>query len=356
MTRTHIGLIGFAAALTAGTFSPTLAAQQHCGAERWAIKTGTDTAARHIDFAHPETTTVAHLITLPPPHPIPPTARVSPTETTVFVVDATLTDYKFESGSSGDADYHLVLQDDSGHTMVAEIPSPGCVGAGSPFAARIAGVRAAFDARLTATSSFQTANIPVRVMGVGMFDFAHGQRGAAPNVIELHPVLGLVFNPAAPGQDFVVALSAGAIRVPQGGSSSLSITATSSDGTPADVSVTAAGLPAGVTADVTAVSTGTAMLSVAASAAAATGSFPITITGTAGERSHSRTVPLEVTASGQTPGNREWEYQVISARSEHDVIVQADTLGAQGWEMVGVVRVGGSPAWRAFFKRPKQDF
>jgi hypothetical protein len=28
------------------------------------------------------------------------------------------------------------------------------------------------------------------VTGVGFFDFWHGQRGVAPNAIELHPVLG----------------------------------------------------------------------------------------------------------------------------------------------------------------------
>ena len=34
----------------------------------------------------------------------------------------------------------------------------------------------------------------VRVTGVGFFDFAHGQRGAAPNEIELHPVLEIEFR------------------------------------------------------------------------------------------------------------------------------------------------------------------
>ena len=34
--------------------------------------------------------------------------------------------------------------------MVAEIPSPSCVGDGSPFAAQIASARAAFDAQFAA--------------------------------------------------------------------------------------------------------------------------------------------------------------------------------------------------------------
>lgn len=38
---------------------------------------------------------------------------------------------------------------------------------------------------------FQTALTPTsaRITGIGFFDRAHGQTGAAPNVIELHPVL-----------------------------------------------------------------------------------------------------------------------------------------------------------------------
>ena len=33
----------------------------------------------------------------------------------------------------------------------------------------------------------------VRITGVGFFDYLHGQRGVAPNGIELHPVLGVEF-------------------------------------------------------------------------------------------------------------------------------------------------------------------
>ena len=33
----------------------------------------------------------------------------------------------------------------------------------------------------------------VRISGVGFFDYLHGQRGVAPNGIELHPVLSVEF-------------------------------------------------------------------------------------------------------------------------------------------------------------------
>jgi hypothetical protein len=33
----------------------------------------------------------------------------------------------------GDVDYHIVVQDENGNTMVTEIPCPCCVAGGSPF-------------------------------------------------------------------------------------------------------------------------------------------------------------------------------------------------------------------------------
>jgi len=38
----------------------------------------------------------------------------------------------------------------------------------------------------------------VRITGVGFFDYIHGQRGVAPNGIELHPVLDVEFPYPAP--------------------------------------------------------------------------------------------------------------------------------------------------------------
>src|SRR5215471_14206228 len=167
-----------------------------CGVERWSVKTGTDPKAGQVNLNAPSSTTIAHLRSLAAPNPIPSNSRVSPTETTQWVINATLIKYKLES----DSDYHLVLADASGRTMIVEIPSPTCVGAGSPFFSGIQRARSEFNAKFTPTTSFQTTSTPVQVRGVGMFDFLHGQTGVAPNGIELHPVLNIVFNPgtAAP--------------------------------------------------------------------------------------------------------------------------------------------------------------
>jgi len=42
--------------------------------------------------------------------------------------------------------------------------------------------------------SFQTANIPVQIKGVGMFDFLHGSDRRCANGIELHPVLDIILQ------------------------------------------------------------------------------------------------------------------------------------------------------------------
>jgi hypothetical protein len=161
-----------------------------CGVERWSVKTGTDADAGLINLQSTTQTTIASLVSLPAPTTLPSNNRIQPTETTIFQVHATLTEYKLES----DSDYHLILSDGSGNTMISEIASPACVGSSSVLLPGIQNARSEMDAHYTVTSSFQTANVPVIVTGVGFFDFFHSQTGVAPNGIELHPVLDVQFG------------------------------------------------------------------------------------------------------------------------------------------------------------------
>src|SRR5438309_11167578 len=92
------------------------AAFAQCGVERWEIKTGTDSDAKFADLNTAAATTVASLAGLPTPGSLPADRRVLPVETTQFVVNAVLTDYKVES----DSDYHIVLSDGAGKTVIAE--------------------------------------------------------------------------------------------------------------------------------------------------------------------------------------------------------------------------------------------
>src|ERR1700682_6566115 len=118
-----------------------------CGVERWSVKTGTDADKNLINLGSSTVNTIAAMRGWTAPSPIPANNRVSPYETTQWVLNATLTQYKLES----DSDYHLVIVDGSGNTMITEIPSPNCVGGGSPFAAAIQNARHTFYANLPAT-------------------------------------------------------------------------------------------------------------------------------------------------------------------------------------------------------------
>lgn len=160
-----------------------------CGVERWSVKMGTDADSGKVNVNSPQASTIAAMGGWPAQANPPANNRVSPYETTAWTLTATLVEYKAED----DEDTHLVLSDSAGHTMIAEIPAPHCVGSASPFLAGITNAYSQFRAHYAPSGSFQTANVLVRITGVGMFDFAHGQTGAAPNQIELHPVIDIQF-------------------------------------------------------------------------------------------------------------------------------------------------------------------
>ncbi|WIV59256.1 putative Ig domain-containing protein [Amycolatopsis nalaikhensis] len=208
-----------------------------CGVERWSVKTGTDADAAKITLQSTTPTTIAALTGLAKPSTLPANNRIQPTETTVYRLQATLTKYKLES----DSDYHLVLADGSGHTMIVEVPDPACVGSSSALLTSIQKARAEVNAKYTPTGSFQTANVPVTVTGVGFFDFLHGQTGVAPNGIELHAVLDIQFGS---GGGSVSVSNPGNQTGTAGQPAGLQISATDTAG--GSLAYTATGLPAGL--------------------------------------------------------------------------------------------------------------
>jgi hypothetical protein len=196
-----------------------------CGVERWAVKTGTDPNVGSVDLLHPVRTTIQSLrsIVAPVLNPNPPyDSRFAPTENTVFKVNGNITAYKLED----DVDYHIVLQDPVGNTIVTEIPSPACDGSSGPFDALVSAVRAKFDSHFTAIDTFQTASVPVQMTGVGFFDFIHGQTGVAPNGIELHPILDITFTTAS-----TIVVTSSATPVTYGQPVTFTATITSGGGT-----------------------------------------------------------------------------------------------------------------------------
>jgi hypothetical protein len=177
---TDAGMQGGGGALTCVMNAPYNPGGGRCGVERWSVKTGQDSAAPSVDLT-PQVTTIATLTSLARPSTIPPDGRVAPTETTVWRLNnVTLQVSKTES----DSDYHLVLADGAGNTMIAETPYPDCAAA-SQFLCLITHGRHAADGFIG------QSGLTVSVVGVGFFDLPHGQTGLAPNAIELHPVLGI---------------------------------------------------------------------------------------------------------------------------------------------------------------------
>lgn len=163
-----------------------------CGVERWSVKTGTDAQASSVNLSSYVSSTIYNFHQSVRPGSLPSNGRVSPRETTQYRLSGTLTKYVREA----DSDYHLVIKDSAGRTMIVELPASNCVGAGSPFGPGISRARSQFDARFTATTSMKTTSTPVTIKGVGFWDFIHGQTGVAPNGIEVHPVLDITFGTA----------------------------------------------------------------------------------------------------------------------------------------------------------------
>jgi hypothetical protein len=176
--------------------------------ERWAVKTAADADAQALTDQSPTSTTITELRALAVPAFLPPDGRSDGAEKTVWELTATLQTFRSES----DGDYHLVIStDDPNETMIAEIPNPGDITAPSFFAEQITSARTAFDSHFQITENindptapaapgfageaqFQEVAVQVTLTGLGYFDFNHHQLGVAPNAIELHPVINIVFN------------------------------------------------------------------------------------------------------------------------------------------------------------------
>ncbi len=283
-------------------FVPSGASAQ-CNSERWSIKTGTDSGASAINLNSPTATTIANLTAIPAPGTIPDEQRIQPAETTLWRINATLVKFIH----AYDSDYHMVFADSAGRTMIAEIPDPNCVGPGSAFAAGIAHARAQFDAKFTATEEFQEVNVPVQITGVGFFDYQEGQEGIAPNAIELHPIIDIIFNPY-----FTISSSAQSMTIARGGVGTSTITSTLSGSFNSSVSLSATGLPSGATANFSpssfaAPGNGNSTLTIASAGSSPPGTYNVTVTGTGGGQTHTTQINLTISTAQQMVGNPGFE-------------------------------------------------
>ena len=169
-----------------------VSAEAQCGVERWSIKTGTDSGAWSVNLSSYVSSTIYNFHQSTRPASLPCCSRISPRETTQYRLTGTLIKYNKQT----DKDYHLVIKDGAGRTMIIELADPNCV-SGSAFGSGISRARSQFDARFTATSTMKSTSTPVTVKGIGFWDYKHGQIGVAPNGIEIHPVLDITFGSSA---------------------------------------------------------------------------------------------------------------------------------------------------------------
>jgi hypothetical protein len=179
--------------------TPTAGRPIRPGVERWPVKTGTDDDVGEVDVSQRVQTTVEALINTPRPNNMLPvtqdfpayqTRRAHGVETTVCEIDTWIIAHKEED----DGDYHLVLQGDTGRTMIAECPNPdpAFIGANNPWTDTIKLARADLAKQLNPQRSLAKDHVRARITGVVFFDRVHGQDGVAlANGIELHPVLGI---------------------------------------------------------------------------------------------------------------------------------------------------------------------
>jgi hypothetical protein len=118
-------------------------------------------------------------------------------------------------------------------------------------------------------------------------------------------VLDVIFNPGTQTPDFAITASPTSVSVTQGGTKTTTVSTTVSGGFNSAISLSASGLPAGVTASLSPTSiaapgSGSSTLTFTASSTAATGTSTVTINASGGGVSHSTTVSLTVSTSGGT--------------------------------------------------------
>jgi len=187
-----------------------------------------------------------------------------------------------------------VTQGGSGTSNITVNPTGGFTGSVSLAASGLpAGVTASFGTNpttgsslltLTASSTATTGTATVTITGTS-------------GTLTHTTTVSLTVNAAAT-PNFSLSASPATLTVTQGTSGNSTITVTPSGGFTGSVTLSASGLPAGVTASFgTNPTTSTSVLTLTASATATTGTASVTITGTSGTLTHTTSISLTVNSS-----------------------------------------------------------
>ena len=172
--------------------------ESSCAGPRWPVKTMADPLAGQVDLAHPQVSTVALLRGLAVPTVSNGSGRLAGVETRVVRLTAEL----LSGRVSPDGDLAVVIRP-AGRptdTMLIEFPAQRCLTPQTPAPVRAAaaGARRTFEAGCGSLRATKTALAgTVTVTGVVFVDTPHklkngtNARQAAPDEVELHPVLAV---------------------------------------------------------------------------------------------------------------------------------------------------------------------
>jgi hypothetical protein len=190
-----------------------------------------------------------------------------------------------------------VTRGSSGNSTITVAPSGGFTGSVSLSASGLpAGVTATFGTNPTTGSSLLTLSASSTATTGTSSVTITGTSGALTHTTSISLTVNAVATP-----DFSLSASPSSVSVTQGSTATSTITETPSGGFTGSVSLSASGLPSGVTAAFgTNPTTGSSVLTFTASSTATTGAASVTVTGTSGSLTHTTSISLTVNSTGGT--------------------------------------------------------
>jgi kumamolisin len=194
-----------------------------------------------------------------------------------------------------------ITQGSNGTSTITVIPAGGFTGSVTLTASGLpSGVTANFGTNPTTSTSVLT----LTASGTAATGTATVTISGTSGSLNASTTIALTVNAAA-SPNFTIGASPASLTVAQGSNGTSTITITSQNSFSSATTLTATGLPSGVTAGFSvnpvtppANSSATSVLTLTASATATTGTATVTVTGTSGSLSHSTTIALTVNSSG----------------------------------------------------------
>ena len=161
---------------------------QDCGKERWQVKSLSDPDTVFINFQDVINSSISEQINMPAPDGRQSIRLAS--ETSLYFIEAYILGFAEEK----DRDIHIIVADiNTDETMVVEIVNPIC--SDVKATSREAIFKDLYNWFVTNIGTpkhkfhYLEECIYVNIVGIGFWDYIHGQKGMAGNGRELHPVL-----------------------------------------------------------------------------------------------------------------------------------------------------------------------